>query len=252
MRDFTMQIYEVLLESLLGQGYSFQTLRDFITDPKERVIVLRHDIDARRHHAMSFAQIQAKNNVYGTYYFRMIPKIFDSELIQSIHQMGHEIGYHYEDMDLAKGDENKAIHLFEKNLQKLREIVPIKTICMHGSPLSKFDNREIWKHIQYRDYDIIAEPYFDIDFNDVFYLTDTGGRWDGASVSIRDKVNSTFDLTFSSTDQIIHAIGSKELPDKIMFNFHPHRWTDDLNVWLKERYFQKVKNVAKYILNQIR
>ena len=39
-----------------------------------------------------------------------------------------------------------------------------------------------------RDFGIIAEPCFDIDFNDVFYLTDTGRRWDGSDVSVRDKV----------------------------------------------------------------
>ena len=38
------------------------------------------------------------------------------------------------------------------------------------------------------DFGIIAEPYFDVDFDEVFYLTDTGRRWDGDSVSVRDKV----------------------------------------------------------------
>ena len=61
---------------------------------------------------------------------------------------------------------------------------PVKTICMHGSPLSKWDNRDLWKRYNYRDYGIIAEPYFDVDFDEVFYITDTGRRWDGDKVSI--------------------------------------------------------------------
>ena len=28
--------------------------------------------------------------------------------------MGHEIGYHYEDLSIAKGDVDKAIEYFEK------------------------------------------------------------------------------------------------------------------------------------------
>ncbi len=60
---------------------------------------------------------------------------------------------------------------------------------MHGSPLSKWDNRDLWKKYDYRDFGIIAEPYFDLDFDEVFYLTDTGRRWDGSSVSVRDKVS---------------------------------------------------------------
>jgi len=47
---------------------------------------------------------------------------------------------------------------------------------MHGSPLSKYDNRKIWEKYDYRDYGIIAEPYFDIDFNEVFYMTDKGRK----------------------------------------------------------------------------
>jgi hypothetical protein len=81
-----------------------------------------------------------------------------------------------------------AIDDFRLNLEKLRELYPVKTICMHGSPLSKYDNRLIWDKYDYRDYGIIGEPYFDVDFEEVLYLTDTGRRWDGDRVSVRDKV----------------------------------------------------------------
>ena len=40
------------------------------------------------------------------------------------------------------------------------------------------------------DFGIIAEPYFDVDFDDVLYLTDTGRRWDGDEFNIRDKVET--------------------------------------------------------------
>ena len=71
---------------------------------------------------------------------------------------------------------DKAIKSFEINLEKLRKLYPVKTICMHGSPLSKFDNRKIWDKFDYRDYGIIAEPYFDVDFDKVFYMTDKGRK----------------------------------------------------------------------------
>ena len=62
---------------------------------------------------------------------------------------------------------------------------------MHGSPLSKWDNRDLWKRYDYRDFGIIAEPYFDVDFNEVLYLTDTGRRWNNSKASVRDKVEGT-------------------------------------------------------------
>ena len=61
---------------------------------------------------------------------------------------------------------------------------------MHGSPLSKYDNKLLWKYYNYRDFGIIGEPYFDVDFSKVLYLTDTGRRWNGNRVSIRDKISS--------------------------------------------------------------
>ncbi len=62
---------------------------------------------------------------------------------------------------------------------------------MHGSPLSKFDNKKIWEKYDYRDYGIIADPSFDIDYNEVFYITDTGRSWNNSKASVRDKVKKT-------------------------------------------------------------
>jgi len=49
----------------------------------------------------------------------------------------------------------------------LRKIAPFKTICKRGSPLSKYDNRRLWDKYDYREEEIICEPYLDIDFNKV-------------------------------------------------------------------------------------
>jgi hypothetical protein len=81
---------------------------------------------------------------------------------------------------------------------------------MHGSPRSKWDSRRIWDKYDYRKLGVIGEPYFDIDFNEVFYLTDTGRRWDGWKVSLRDKIPQQEQwkkqgLVFHSTSEIIQA-----------------------------------------------
>lgn len=252
MRDFTLLAYQQLLDSLQQAGYQFQTFAEFIQKPAARSIMLRHDVDDRKLHSLEFARIQHKRGIVGTYYFRMVPESFDEAVIREIHDMGHEIGYHYEDMDFAGGDPHQAIILFEKHIEKLRKVAPVSTICMHGSPKSKYDNKDVWKHYNYRNYNIIGEPYFDIDFTKIFYLTDTGRMWDGHKVSVRDKVSNHFGLSFHTTFQIIDSIRNSELPDKVMFNFHPQRWTDDSVLWLKERNTQRVKNLAKYLLIKMR
>ncbi len=108
----------------------------------------------------------------------------------------------------------------------------------------------LWEKYSYRDYGIIGEPYFDVNFNEVLYLTDTGRRWNSSSFSIRDKVESSFDYNFKSTYDIINNIDS--LPDKVMFNIHPQRWHDHAALWVTELVWQNVKNVGKYILSSRR
>jgi hypothetical protein len=171
---------------------------------------------------------------------------FDPIIIELIQNMCHEIGYHYEDLSLARGDIKIAFRLFESHLNEFRKLYPLRTICMHGSPMSKYDNRNLWKHYNYKDYGIIGEPYFDVDFDEVFYLTDTGRNWNNKSISIRDKVNNKLKLTFASTSEIIKNIDS--LPDKVMLNFHPQRWNDKWLPWFAELLFQNSKNLIKKLI----
>ncbi len=138
---------------------------------------------------------------------------------------------------------------------------------MHGSPLSKYDNRSLWEKYDYKALGIIGEPYLDIDFNKVLYLTDTGRRWDGDRVSVRDKVkiedreskiedrtstqhptSNTQHLVFRSTNDIITAAENKQLPDQLMLTFHPQRWTDRPLPWLKELIWQNIKNLVKRVI----
>lgn len=252
MRDFTIAAYKNLLHSLKDAGYTFVTYSGFIEKAPARAVMLRHDVDDRKQHSLEFASIQRDMGIVGTYYFRMVPESFDEDVIREIHRMGHEIGYHYEDMDFANGDPHKAIGLFEQHLEKLRKIVPVSTICMHGSPRSKYDNKDVWKHYDYKKYGIIGEPYFDIDFRKVFYLTDTGRRWDGHKVSVRDKVENHFGLSFSTTFDIINFIRNDKFPDIVMFNFHPQRWTDNYILWIWEKGVQNIKNIFKFLIIKLR
>jgi hypothetical protein len=149
--------------------------------------------------SLTLARLEACLGIYGTYYFRAHPESWDEKIIREVSEMGHEIGYHYEDVSFAakrfgifdlKNERElikNAVRSFSENLEKLRSIAPVKTICMHGSPLSKWDSRLLWKYHDYKDFGIIGEPYFDIDFDEILYLTDTARRWDGEAFSIRDK-----------------------------------------------------------------
>jgi hypothetical protein len=248
--DFTISIYKNLLKSLQSAGFFFITFDEYLkSQPPEKFVILRHDVDLLPQNSLRFAKIQAELGIKGSYYFRMVPESFNKEIIKLIHSLGHEIGYHYEDMDFAKGDRTKALELFEKHLKELRYLAPINTICMHGSPKSAYDNKDVWQNYNYKDYGIIGEPYFDVDFDELFYVTDTGRMWDGFKVSVRDKVITTKEWpVYHSTNDIIKSIESGLFPQKAMFTMHPQRWHDSFAPWAKELVMQNAKNVVKRVL----
>jgi len=262
--DFTTKKYKILLLALQSEGYYFQTFREFLTSPLQKTIVLRHDVDLLPYNSLEVAQIEKDLGIKSSYYFRIVPESWNLDVMGQIPKLGHEIGYHYEDVDSAitnyelritnQKDKEKLIDIaygcFCRNLAVFRKNFDVKTICMHGSPKSKYDNKIIWNKYNYKELGIIGEPYLDIDFDKVFYLTDTGRCWDGWRFSVRDKVDQqeTWNkqgVTFHSTDDIIKAVHNDKLPNQIMITTHPQRWTDKPIPWTKELLWQNTKNIRK-------
>lgn len=256
--DFTLAKYTELLQGLKAGGYRFLTFEQYCSDKAvlgdDRFVILRHDVDLKSENSLATAKIEHSLGIQASYYFRVVKQSNKPEIIKAIAGLGHEIGYHYEDMSLCEGDAEKAMDHFKSQLDYFRQYYPVKTICMHGAPRSKYDGRDLWKHFDYHDLGIMGEPYFDVDFAKVFYLTDTGRRWDGFNVSVRDKVPVYQDewirqgLVYHSTADILHALQNDELPERLMMTTHPQRWIDNRVQWFKEASVQRVKNGVKRII----
>lgn len=257
-KDFTLKKYEQLLKAFMSAGYRFHTFEWYCEHQKEfdsdSCVILRHDVDLKAENALKVAKIEHRYGVKASYYFRIVPQSNKPEIIKGLVNLGHEIGYHYEDMTICEGDVEKAKAHFVEWLGRFRQCYPVKTVCMHGSPRSKFDGRDLWKHCDYHDFGIIGEPYYDVDFSKVFYLTDTGRRWDGFNVSVRDKIPVYQEewikrgWVYHGTDDIIHAIEKNSFPKQVMLTTHPQRWTDSKMQWVKEYVMQSAKNMVKGLI----
>lgn len=244
--DFTLKTYRKLLRSFQDKGYTIQTFGEYLEHPAEgKVLVLRHDVDELAGNALKMARLEHEMNVRATYFFRIVRQSNVPEIIREIKNLGHEIGYHYEDLTLADGDYDKAMETFGKNLEYFRQYYPVKTICMHGSSASKYDNRLLWTRFKLSDYQIIGEPYLTLDFNDIFYITDTGYCWDGGKIAVRDHVESSWTQSYHRSDEIIRSM---VLPEHIMMLAHT-LWTDNVFQWmmlhLREFLRNNVKQLAK-------
>lgn len=253
--DFTLKTYRRLLQVFQTQGYAFTGYADYLRrEYKGRFVVLRHDVDMLPYNSLATAKIEQELGCRAVYYFRAVSESWNESVIHQIAELGHEVGYHYESLTTCNGDVEKAFEDFKKNLERLRTLVPVETICMHGSPRSPYDSKDIWKTYDYKSLDIIGEPYLSTDFSQMFYLTDTGRRWDGYKVSVRDKIEGFQEewnakgWSFHSTDDIIKALQNDQLPDQLMITTHPQRWFDFGFDWMKELLLQNTKNIVKRII----
>lgn len=253
--DFTRKKFKQLIDGFKNSEYAFITYADFCSGNRpKRFVILRHDVDSKPQNSLEIAMNEKQAGVKATYYFRVVPKSWDERIIKEISRMGFEVGYHYENLNTCNGDMEAAYSDFGKNLEKMRTLTNVCTISMHGSPLARYDNRALWDKYDFRDFGIIGEPYLTTDYSKVLYLTDTGRRWDGYNVSVRDKIEkwqrkwTSMGWSFHTTDDIIRALQKKSLPDQVMITTHPQRWTDSYFEWTKELLFQKAKNILKRII----
>ena len=239
--DFTVEKYKELLEAL----------------KKHKCFSLRHDVDLKPDYSLRIAQAEAEMGLTATYYFRIVPESYDEDIIKQIVSLGHTAGYHYECLTTCNGDMQAAYEDFCRNLEKLRNVVPINTACAHGSPRSPWNSQDIWKHYDIHTLGIDYEPMLDTDFSKTLYITDTGRRWDGYKVSVRDKVPHYQEqwtregLVFHSTDDIIKALRNAEHTIhryQLLINTHPQRWMPFGIGWLKEAALQNAKNIAKRVI----
>lgn len=234
--DFTLEKYKELLTTL----------------KKHNHFSIKHDVDKRPLCSLRIAEIENSMGIQSTYYFRSKDFTSHADTIRKIGSMGHAIGYHYENLASRHGDMTAAYDDFCCNLERLREIAPITTACAHGSPLSKWNNQDLWNQHDRHILGINFDPMLDTDFSRTLYLTDTGRRWDGQAVSIRDKVEQPLSNSFHTTDDIIHAINDINHPIhhySLLINTHPQRWMPFGPSWLTEALLQSLKNSIKRLIN---
>ncbi|MCD4832946.1 MAG: hypothetical protein K8R31_04060 [Bacteroidales bacterium] len=246
--DFTFKIYINLLNYIIENEYEINSVLKGINNLHRKILILRHDVDRYPMNALKMAKLEHNLGINGTYYFRIIPSVYNEEIMTQIQDLGHEVSYHYEDLSLMKGDYKAAIKHFEFQINRFRKFAPTKTICRHGSPLSKWDNKKLWEKYNYKDFGVICDTEHDIDFNNVFYISDNGMGWNKTSTSVRDKVQSRFNIPIKNTNQLMELIKNNKLPDKIMLNAHPDTFFDFGFRWIMNYLMIKTKNIIKWFI----
>ncbi|MCF8367453.1 MAG: hypothetical protein K9G76_00325 [Bacteroidales bacterium] len=278
--DFTLKKYQQIIESIADSKYKVVTVKDYIeSDIKpSNAIIIRHDVDLDADYQLQFARLESDLGIHTSYYFRHIEKIYKQPIINQIYELGHEVGYHYEVITKAKGDKNKAIDLFKKELSDFQRNWHTKTVCPHGgsfvenvdgyalkdivklipkllsktSVFSNWTNFNIWKENKFSDFKLTGDAYDSIDFSGILYLSDTGRSWDKKYKRL-DKVESLINPQYhiSSSNDIIKLIGKGEV-DKIYLLVHFEQWKNTFLDWLSWYIAQLIRRNGKKIIFKLK
>ncbi len=244
MLDFTLEKYGELCRTLQRNYTIYPVYPYLVQQPSENAAIMRHDVDRKARNALAMAELEYEQGIRSTYYFRY-PLTFDEVIIQRIRGLGHEIGYHYEVLSKAGGDPQKAIHLFQSELGEFQRLGEIHTICMHGSPLSRYDNRDLWRSYRFESFGIQGEAYLSLP--PMAYFTDTGRNWGGEN-NLRDHLpGSEIQPRYASTDDLIRALGRRSY-SHIYLSVHPERWGDSRGEWIAGYATDVLFNLGKRVL----
>lgn len=253
---FTTEAYVDLLDAAEAGGYEFRTVAEYLSADSlpERFLVLRHDVDRKADNAARTARIEADRGVPATYYVRT--STFDSSFVRTLESLGHEVGYHYEDLVRADGDVTAAHGRFARNLAEFRRHCDVRTVCMHGNPLSPHDNREMWTAAEAPSpaaYDLLGEAYLAMDFTDVTYFSDTGRTWLDGPLKIKDHTVGDSEKSVSAADTAdLAALLRAGAFDRGCLLVHPERWADSVPELFVERTKDTAINAVKRGLRLVR
>lgn len=252
MLDFTQRMYRELCRAINDSGYRTVIMGDYFTtdSSKQPRMFLRHDVDRDPILSLEMASIEHEHKQLATYFFRVVDSVFKPDIIKQIAAMGHEIGYHYECLDKASGDYERAYQIADDDIKKLREVAPVKAMAMHGNPLTKWDNRDLWCNYNFKELGIEVAAYLNIDYKKVRYFSDTGRTWEENRGNIYDFVGDQPEHALKTTPDLINYISHHKQDTCILI--HPNRWSDQASKWLYNWAFDTAANTVKTIIKTIR
>lgn len=249
--DFTLSKYCGILEAGQAAGYAPLTFAAWFGGARPaRALLLRHDVDRRPGHALAMARMEAARGIAASYYFRAVGPAWNPEIITAIAALGHEIGYHYEDLNLAGGDMDKARAGFAAHLARLRGLAPVASIAMHGSPLGRWNNLDMWPDHEYRAHGV-EDVTLSIDYADIPFFTDSGRTFGDSAANLRDHVGSRQVAGVDGSDSLASWLAGADAP-VVCVSTHPERWTDAALPWARQWGIDMAANTIKRGLRLLR
>jgi hypothetical protein len=226
---FTHAAYADLVDAIDAAGCETMTVREYLSPDRlpERFVVLRHDVDRKPGRAEELARLEADLGVSASYYFH--PSAFRETRAERVADMGHEVGYHYDDVATARGDLHTARALFANNLRVFRRACDVDTVSPHAAALSHYDNASLWEQgPSFEEFDLLGDADRSVDYVDLSFFSDAGRTFRERPADRARALGERDQTATADTPDELAARFREGDVERACLLTHPRRWTNSL------------------------
>jgi len=169
--EFNFKSYKSFIQLALSKDYKFLIYNTNYSEDK--IILLRHDIDADPTAALMMAELEYSCSIKSTYFFMVRSPLYNlfsrscDKIIRDIIGMGHHIGLHFDAGYLCNENIQSEI---DRQIEFLNDIfqIDISTVSFHQPDSSILNNETKIRQIN---------TYDKADMEGFFYISDTNMEW---------------------------------------------------------------------------
>ena len=253
---FVYKKWEEFCDKLAKSGkYSITAAEVADGNCEENYLVLKHDVETDVKKAFHIAEIEKKYGHRGVYYVQgyLLENKDNVSLLKQMQEMGHEISYHYDVLDFAKGDYDVALKEFNRYLKLFSDNgFVIRTLCQHGNPVVErigyTSNRDFFRNPnikkQFSNLTDIMVDFKETANTDYNYYSDAGRKFKKIFDPINNDRIDSEEKNISYKD--LNTVFDDLEDSNSIVSTHPHRWCrSKLKYIFSMAVFKVIRAVAK-------
>lgn len=257
---FIYSEWDLFCKDLQHEGIQSITAREILRkaqtdelDKRFRFVNLKHDVESQPQKALDLARIEHKYGHCATYYVQAyLMTESNKSIFQEIQKLGHEVTYHHDVIDGAKGELAKAISIYTTNIDKFKSLgFNVQTVCQHGNPVSDYDNRDFFRsrlvQENFPNHSDIMVDFMHKIGQKYIYISDVGMSFKIVTdpLNLEKRSESEKYIILGDLNHVINELQSNPNASYIV-SAHPHRYNKSLLKSTMRKYFFKfIKVVAK-------
>lgn len=259
---FIYSEWETFCKTLHDEGIQSITARDVLSkaqtgnlEQKYRFVNLKHDVESQPQKALDLAKIEHKYGHCATYYVQAYLMTESNKYIfQEIQRLGHEVTYHHDVMDGAKGVLTDAVTLYKDNLANFKSLgFEVHTVCQHGNPVSDYENRDFFRselvQNEFPNQSDIMVDFMQKINRKYVYISDVGMSFKIVTDPVNsDKVPEAEKyIVLGDLENVVKELRTNHNASYIV-SAHPHRYNkSQIKAAIRRIVFRTIKYIAKVL-----